>query len=352
MAERGLAAFLSVHPANVRYLTGFTGSSGFLLVGTDGAGLVTDFRYREQASEEVPDGLPVWIHGDGWREEVAARLPSVIGDSAPGDSRAVGFESDRMTVRDRERLEEAAPDARWSGVSGLVEDLRARKSDDEVERIRRAARLGDRVLETFLEEVAEGATETELAAELDYRLRLAGSEGVAFDTIVAGGPRSALPHARPSRRTLGEGDLLLVDFGARAEGYCSDMTRVFCLGPPEEWQRSLHRSVLRAQRAALDRVEPGVEAAAVDAAAREALEADGLADHFGHSAGHGIGLEVHEGPAVSRRSDDRLQEGHVITVEPGAYLEGRGGVRIEDDVVVRAGGAEVLTGFPRELREL
>lgn len=304
----------------------------------------------------MPDGLPVWIHGDGWTEEVAARLPDVTpdvtGEGASGAGARVGFESDRLTVRDRERLEEAAPDVRWSGVSGLVEELRVRKSDDEVERIRRAARLGDRVLEDFLDGVVEGASETELAAELDYRLRVAGSEGVAFDTIVAAGPRSALPHASPSDRELREGDLLLVDFGARVEGYCSDMTRVFCLGPPEEWQRSLHRSVLRAQRAALELVEAGVEAAAVDGAAREALEADGLAEHFGHSTGHGVGLEVHEGPAVSGRSDDRLQEGQVITVEPGAYLEGRGGVRIEDDVVVRPGGAEVLTGFPRELREL
>lgn len=308
----------------------------------------------------MPDGLPVWIHGDGWPEEVAARLPDVTsdvtsdvtGEGASAAGARVGFESDRLTVRDRERLEEAAPDVRWSGVSGLVEELRVRKSDDEVGRIRRAARLGDRVLEDFLDGVAEGASETELAAELDYRLRVAGSEGVAFDTIVAAGPRSALPHASPSDRELREGDLLLVDFGARVEGYCSDMTRVFCLGPPEEWQRSLHRSVLRAQRAALELVEAGVEAAAVDGAAREALEADGLAEHFGHSTGHGVGLEVHEGPAVSGRSDERLQEGQVITVEPGAYLEGRGGVRIEDDVVVRPGDAEVLTGFPRELQVL
>lgn len=341
-----------MHPANVRYLTGFTGSAGFLLVGPDGGGLVTDFRYREQASEEVPDGLPVWIHGDGWREEVAARLSDVTGEEASADGASVGFEGDRLTVRDRERLEEAAPDVRWSDVSGLVEEMRVRKSDDEVERVRRAARLGDRVLEAFLDGVAEGATEAELAAELDYRLRIAGSEGVAFETIVAAGPRSALPHASPSDRELREGDLLLVDFGARVEGYCSDMTRVFCLGTPKEWQRSLHRSVLRAQRAALELVEAGVEAAAVDGAAREALEEEGLAEHFGHSTGHGVGLEVHEGPALSGSSEDRLRAGNVVTVEPGAYLEGRGGVRIEDDVVVRSGGAEVLTGFPRELREL
>lgn len=352
MAERDLGALLSVHRANVRYLTGFTGSAGFLLVGPETAGLVTDFRYREQASVEARDGLSVWIHEEGWGEEVAHRLPDVLGEVGSGEPSRVGFESDRLTVRDRERLEEAAPDVAWFGVAGLVEDLRARKSASEVDEIRRAAKLGDRVLESFLDEVAEGATEAELTAELDYRLRLEGSEGVAFDTIVATGPRSALPHASPSERPLREGDLVLVDFGARTAGYCSDMTRVFCLGAAEEWQRSLHRSVLRAQRAALKAVEPGVDAAAVDAAAREALESDGLARHFGHSTGHGIGLEVHEGPTLSGRSDDRLQEGHVVTVEPGAYLEGRGGVRIEDDVAVRTDGAEVLTGFPRELREL
>lgn len=346
MDDRGLDAFLSVHPANVRYLTGFTGSSGFLLVGPEVAGLITDFRYREQAAEEVPDDVPVWIHEEGWREEVADRTAEVSGRGE------VGFESDRLTVRDRDELAEAAPDVRWRGVTGLVEELRARKSRDEVDRIRRAARLGDRVLESFLGTVEEGATEAELAAELDYRLRLAGSEGVAFDTIVAAGPRSALPHARPSDRPLAEGDLLLVDFGARTGGYCSDMTRVFCLGTPAEWQRSLHRSVLGAREAALEVIEPGVEASEVDAAARRALERDGLEEHFGHSTGHGIGLEVHEGPSLSGRSEDRLRRGHVVTVEPAAYLEGRGGVRIEDDVAVGADGPELLTRFPRQLRDL
>ena len=346
MDRRGLSAFLSVHAANVRYLTGFTGSSGFLLVGPGAAGLITDFRYREQAAEEVPDDLPVWIHEEGWRDEVAIRLSEV---GAPDE---VGFESDRLTVRARDELAGAAPEVRWRGVTGVVEELRQRKSEQEVDRIRRAAGLGDRVLEAFLGDVEAGATEAELAAELDYRLRLGGSEGVAFDTIVAAGPRSALPHARPSERPLAEGDLLLVDFGARVDGYCSDMTRVFCLGPPAAWQRSLHRSVLRAREAALEVIASGVEASEVDAAARRALERDGLEEHFGHSTGHGIGLEVHEGPSLSGRSEDRLREGNVVTVEPAAYLEGRGGVRIEDDVLVGARGAELLTGFPRDLREV
>lgn len=346
MAGQDLDAFLSGHPANVRYLTGFTGSSGYLLVGSRDAGLVTDHRYREQAAAETPDGLPVWIHGDGWREEVGERLTEMVGGGA------VGFEGDRVSVRDRDRLGEVAPRARWTAVTGLVEELRERKSPEEVDRIRRAARLGDRVLEEFLAEVDEGATEAGLAAELDYRLRLAGSDGVAFDTIVAAGPRSALPHARPTGRELREGDLLLIDFGARVQGYCSDMTRVFCLGPPSERQRSLHRAVAAAQQAALEAVEAGVEAAAVDAAARRALEERGLEEHFGHSTGHGIGLEVHEDPVLSGRSDGRLREGHVVTVEPGAYLAGRGGVRVEDDVVVRSDGPEVLTRSPRELREL
>lgn len=341
-----MGAFLSVYAPNVRYLTGFTGSSGFLLAGPDRAGLVTDFRYREQASDEVPADLPVWIAEDGWRSGVAERLASVRSGGA------VGFESDRMSVADRDRLEEAAPDVEWRGVEGWVEELRGRKTEGEVDRIRRAARLGDRVLRDVLGRVEAGASERELAAALDYRLRLAGSDGVAFETIVASGPRSALPHARPSDRELREGDLLLIDFGARVEGYCSDMTRVFCLGPPADWQRDLHRAVLRAQEAALEAVSAGTAAAAVDDAGREVLREAGLEEHFGHSTGHGIGLEVHEAPRLAESSEERLRDGHVVTVEPGAYLEGRGGVRIEDDVVVRTDGAELLTGFSRNLRPL
>lgn len=346
MSERGLAGFLSVHPPNVRYLTGFTGSAGYLVVGRERADLVTDARYREQAAGEAGDGVTVRVTDDGWRGEVAARLPSTSGEAA------VGFESDHVTVRGRERLGEEAPNVEWTAVEGLVDGLRERKEPEEVERIRSAARLGDRVLEAFLEEVREGKTEAELATELDYRLRRAGSEGVAFETIVAAGPRSALPHASPTERVVRRGDLLLVDFGARVRGYCSDMTRVFVLGEPEDWQRELHAAVLDALRAAVEAVGPGVDAAEVDAAARDSLEADDLAEHFDHSTGHGIGLEVHEGPSLSSRSDARLEPGHVVTVEPGAYLPGRGGVRLEEDVVVRDDGGEVLTGFSRNLRRL
>lgn len=345
MAEADLGGFLSLHPPNVRYLTGFTGSAGRLLLGPEGAGLVTDSRYRDQAAEEVPDELPVWIAGDGWREEVAARLSSV----ADGP---VGFERDRVTVRTREELAEAAPEVEWRGVERLVEDLREVKAEAEVDRIRRAASLGDRVLEDFLSAVEEGVTEAELAAELDYRLRRAGSDGVAFETIVAAGPRSALPHARPTARPLRAGDLVLVDFGARIDGYCSDMTRVFTLGPASRWQRELHEAVRGAQEAALEAIRGGVRAAAVDSAAREELSRADLAEHFGHSTGHGLGLEVHEAPSLSDRSEASLREGAVVTVEPGVYLSGRGGVRVEDAVLVREDGPERLTGFSRNLREL
>lgn len=288
----------------------------------------------------------MWVAEDGWEEEVAVRLPTVAGGGP------VGFESDRVTVLGRERLAEAAPGTEWRGVEGLVGDLRQVKSAGEIARIRRAASLGDRVLEEFLDLVEEGDTEAELAAELDYRLRRAGSEGVAFETIVASGPRSALPHARPSRRRVRAGDLLLVDFGARAGGYCSDMTRVFSLGPAPAWQRELHASVRRAQEAALEAIRAGVAAAEVDGAAREALDRAGLSEHFGHSTGHGLGLEVHEAPSLSDSSGASLREGTVVTVEPGAYLSGRGGVRIEDDVAVRAKGPERLTEFSRDLWEL
>lgn len=346
LAERELGGLLVTHLPNVRYLSGFTGSSALLLAAPAGVRLVTDSRYGEQAAEEAAEPARVRVARDG-------RLEAVAEAAAELEVRGrVAYESQHVTVRQREKLSERCPGLAWTGVEGLVESWRARKEPGEVERIRSAAELGDRVLEELLAVVEEGTTERALAAELDYRLRLAGSEGVAFDTIVAAGPRSALPHATPGARPLREGDLVLLDFGARVDGYCSDMTRTFVLGRASDWQREVHGAVRRAQAAAVEAVAPGVAASEVDEAAREVLREAGLEERFGHSTGHGLGLEVHEDPSLSRRSDATLDPGAVVTVEPGAYLPGRGGVRIEDDVSVEESGARSLTGFSRELREL
>lgn len=345
LASRELSGLVVSHPANLRYLSGFTGSSGLLVLTGSGALLLTDGRYEEQAADEAVEGVEVAVARNG--------LLDALGEvPLPGEAASrLGFEAEHVSVRSRERMGEELQ-ATWIATSGVVEGLRARKDEGELARIRRAAGLTSAALERVLAAVEEGMTERDLAAEVDYRLRRVGSGPPAFESIVAAGERSALPHARPSDRPLREGDLLLLDFGATCEGYCADLTRVAVLGRAADWQRRLHEAVDGARRAAVEAVRDGRPAREVDRAARDRLEADGWAEAFSHSTGHGLGLEVHEGPALSRRSDEILRRGNVVTIEPGVYLRGRGGIRLEDDVAVREDGGEVLTGAPRGIREL
>ena len=340
-----LDGLLVSHPPNVGYLSGFHGSAGFLVVRLDAALLLVDSRYREQAREEVASDIEIRLAEDGLVEGLSAAL-----EGADGGTR-MGFEAHRTTVRAARKLEEGAAGVEWVPAEDLVEELRAVKDAGEIRRLARAAEIGTGVLGGVLERVEEGVTEVELAAELDYRLRRAGSGPPAFESIVAAGPRSALPHARPTRRRLREGDLVLFDFGATVEGYCADMTRTAVLGPAAPWQREAHEAVRAARDAAVVAVEPGREAREVDREARAVLETRGTEGAYRHSTGHGIGLEVHEKPSLSSKSDEILREGNVVTIEPGVYLRGRGGIRLEDDVVV--GGEEpVLTDFRRDLPEL
>lgn len=344
LPEEELDALLVSHPPNFRYLTGFTGSAGLLLVDRERALLLVDSRYEGQARDEAGDGVEVRLAEDGLRDAVA--------DELSGDrSGVVGYEAHRVTVRDARRLEEESAGAEWRETGGIVEELRARKEPGEIELLREAARVASRALVEVLGLVEAGATEIEVAAELDYRLRRGGTGPPAFDSIVASGARSALPHARPSGREIREGDLVLFDFGATVEGYCSDVTRTVVVGRARPWQREVHEAVRAARGAALSAVEPGRPAADVDAAARAALEERSVEGAFGHSVGHGIGLEVHEKPSLSGRSDDILHAGNVVTIEPGVYLHGRGGVRLEDDVVVGE-RPEVLGHLSRDLVEI
>ncbi len=345
LRERGADGFLTLHGPNLLYLSGFSGSSGLLVVREASAFLITDSRYEIQAADEVAAGIEVRISGDG----LFAALSEV---ARSWSASRIAFEPTHVSVRALERLEEAAPDVDWDPVRGLVESLRLEKEPGEIERMRRAALVACSALEETLGRVAEGMSEMEITAELEYRLRAGGSEGPAFESIVAVGPRSALPHARPSDRRLREGDLLLLDFGAVVHGYRSDITRTVVAGRPADWQVAVHAAVRAAHDAALAVVRDGVAAAAVDAAARGSLNDAGYGEYFGHSTGHGLGLEVHEEPAVSRRSEAILRSGNVVTIEPGVYLPGRGGVRLEDDVCVEAAGARSLTAFPLDLREI
>jgi Xaa-Pro aminopeptidase len=346
VADRRLTGLLVTDMTNVRYLSGFTGSSGHLLLEPNRATLFTDFRYETQASEEIGPGVSLHVVADGTWDDLAAHLAA----SPPG--RRLGFEAGRLSVAEHGRLSAACDSVIWESTEGLVEGRRAVKDAAELETIAAAVDLADLVLEGFLPEIRPGIRELELAALLEYRLRAAGSGPLPFAPIVAFGERSALPHATPSDRALARGELVLLDFGARVDGYCSDMTRVFTAGPASAWQRDLHAAVLAACRAGVAAVSDRATGADVDGAARGVLASAGLAARFGHSTGHGVGLEVHEAPRLHRRETGRLEVGNVVTVEPGVYLPGQGGIRIEQVVVVESGGGHVLTRSSPELMEL
>src|SRR5918999_2893472 len=344
----GVDALLVTDLVNVRYLTGFTGSNAALLVHADGDGasrFCTDGRYRTQAAAEVPDLETV--------VDRASALELAKQVSTLGVER-LGFESDAVTVDAYDALAEAAGGVRMHRVPGLVQRLRAVKDAVEVEALRRACAVGDAALADLLDEggLRPGRTEREVALDLEDRMRRHGAAGPAFETILAAGANSAVPHHRPTAAELRRGDLVKLDFGALVDGYHSDMTRTVVLGRPADWQRELHALVTEAQAAGRAALAPGAEVTAVDAAARGVVERAGRGEEFVHGLGHGVGLQIHEAPYVGKTGTGTLSAGMVVTVEPGVYLVGRGGVRIEDTLVVRDDGPELLTHTTRELLHL
>ncbi len=347
MAADGLDALAVSSLANIRYLTGFSGTSALVLVTGGAVHFLSDFRYRDQAQSEVGELARVRIEPGGLWER-AVKLLGV----EPGIGR-VGYEAHVLTAREAQRLEESQRPWEIVPAGELVEALRASKGPEEVEAIRRAAAVATRALAATLPQVRPGRTELEVAALLEGELRRGGSEWYPFPTIVASGPRTALPHARTGDRVIAPGDLLLLDFGAVVDGYCSDLTRTFVVGAEAtDEQAAVHGLVARGQAAALAGLRAGLTGRQADALARDVIAAEGRGDAFGHSLGHGIGLEVHEAPRLAATAEEILPAGAVVTVEPGVYLEGWGGVRIEDDVVLRPGGADLLTDFPREMLRL
>jgi len=327
---------------NIRYITGFTGDNALLLITPSGQTLFTDPRFTIQASEECT--CPVKIHSKG-------PLDQAVADSIRRKKlKRIGFEAPRLAYDAYLRLKQALPlGATLKPLTGVVERLRMIKSADEIARIRRSVLTNSRALEKTLRSITPGISEAAVAAELEYRMRGLGGEKAAFDTIVAAGERSALPHARPTSRKLVPDELLLIDMGTCQDGYMSDMTRMFYLGKPSKRVTQLYDAVHQAQLAAIDAVRPGVTAAHVDRKARRVLDLAGYGKAFVHSTGHGLGLEIHEPPRVGRRDKTRLEAGMVITIEPGAYVRGFGGVRIEDTVLVTQKGCEVLTPTTKEL---
>ena len=351
-----LDLLLVTHAANVFYLTGFRGSAGMLLVGPREATLIVDARYVTAARRVLVDasapGEPIVLaEVESSYEETLCELLRARG------SCRLGIETDHMTVARYDWIERtlAGSGVELHRTSGLVEASRLVKDSREVATLRAA---GDRISDVMAEMLAglrPGRRERDVAADIDWAVRRAGFEGPAFETIVASGPNSALPHARPGNRELAAGDLVLLDFGGVHEGYCVDLTRVATLGPPLPRAAAWHDAVRAAHAAALAAVRAGVPAGEVDGAARCALADRGLGDAFGHGTGHGLGIEVHEAPRIGKRratdapEDVRLVPGMVITVEPGVYLPGEGGVRLEDDVVVTETGHELLTNVPLDL---
>ncbi len=349
LAERQLDGLLVSHIPNLRYLTGFSGSSGWLLLDGDRAIFVTDGRYETQAQEELPDhaGFELLV----LREKVLAGLAERAAHEFAG--RRLGFEAIHLAVDQWERLRDDDGTVDWLGALGLVEDVRAQKDEDEIELIRKAAEIAAAALADTLPLVQPGTREVDIAAELEYRMRRHGAEGAAFETIVASGERSALPHAATSERQVQEGDLLLIDFGARWRGYCSDLTRTFVVGQADARQQEIYDLVLAAHEAACSALRDGALGSEVDGAARQSFDAAGLEERFPHSTGHGLGLEVHEGPRLGRQSEEPLRPGTVVTVEPGLYFPEWGGIRIEDDLVVTTEGATALVSLEKHrLRSL
>jgi Xaa-Pro aminopeptidase len=337
--------FLTTHLPNVRYLCGFTGSSAALALAPSGSVLFTDGRYTEQARAEVVGARVAIV-----RKSALVAAAEWVRKRTGRKKLVMGIEGDHLTVASRALLMRTLSSrVRLCHTAGAVERLRMLKDPEELAQIRAAARVGASLFEVALRKARPGVTEVALAAEMEYAARRAGAEGMSFSTIVAAGPRSALPHAHPSTARVPRNGFVLFDFGVILAGYCSDMTRTICVGRPTAAARRLYQAVLEAQLAAIAAVRPGVAVGEVDRAARSVLRGAGLARYFTHSTGHGVGLEIHEVPRVAAGQQERLQPGMVITVEPGVYLAKRGGVRIEDMVVVTGSGCEVLTSTSKEL---
>jgi Xaa-Pro aminopeptidase len=339
-------ALLVSHPANIRYLCGFSGSAGLLLVGSSQATFFTDSRYTFQAREEVTSAK-IQIAKNGIVRAVGDLLRKGKGQPL------VGYSASHLTVAQKQALQAASGGrVRWLQDASVVERLRAVKDREELGRMREAAELTSEVCRRALPWIKPGVSELELAGKMELAMKQLGASGPCFDTIVASGARSAWAHAKPTSKALKKSELVVLDHGAILRGYCSDMTRTVFLGRAPQKVRRLYGAVLEAQAAAKRAIRPGITAGEVDDAARGVLKRYGWASYFTHSTGHGLGLEVHEMPRLGRGEKFVLQEGMVLTVEPGVYVEGLGGIRIEDDVVVTASGAVDLTTAPRDLTEL
>lgn len=341
LSGEGLDALLVSEPLHIRYLSGFSGDSGLALVGPQQTFLITDFRYEEQARIQAP-GAQLLIAKDGFVEKMAELSPEVTGHR-------IGFEEAHLPYKTYKKLREHLSHAEWIAQDGLVERLSIVKDAQEIAHIREAVRIADRVFEQIVPLLRPGIAEREIAAEMEYAIRKHTPEGPSFEAIVASGPRSSMPHASVTDRKIRSGDLVILDFGAISGGYASDVTRTLAIGTPTAEQRKIHEIVLHAQEAALAAAKADMSCSELDRVARTIVEHAGYGPQFGHSLGHGVGLNVHEQPRISSKSEHILKPGMVVTIEPGIYLPGWGGVRIENLVVIHQNGCENLTTAPKQL---
>lgn len=343
LAAQRIDAILVTDLTHMRYLTGFSGSNGALLLRKDLSAVVTtDGRYVTQIAEEVPDIKAV----------IQRNVGGNLLESLEGPQR-VGFESSFVSVEQFKKLEEACPeDVTLVPVSGVIEKQRETKDSFELEQLEKVALLANNALEDMLEagELAIGRTERQVAADLEYRMRKAGSERVSFDTIVASGPNSAMPHHGADDRVIESGDLVTIDFGAHLRGFNSDMTRTFVMGELTDFAKEIYNVVLKSQLAGVAAATPGTALVDVDRACREVIEEAGYGEYFVHSTGHGIGLHVHEGPSAASTGKGHLEENMTLTIEPGIYIPGKGGVRIEDTLIITSGAPKIITPSSKELR--
>ncbi len=337
-------ALLVIRPENRRYMTGFTGSSGFVLISEDHAVLLTDFRYVEQATSQAPD-FRIVKHG----VKMVDTLREVLAEMG---ARALGFEKDVVTYKQHETFASELEGVKLVPLEGLVEKLRMVKDEAEIEKIQRAEALGDAAFSHIIKVMRPGMTEIEVALEMEWFMRRNCAERLGFDIIVASGPNGAMPHAVATDRRLVPGELVVLDFGAVVDGYRGDTTRTVALGRAPDDGRRIYDIVLRAQQAALDGITAGMKGDEAHAIAQRIIDEAGYGEHFGHGLGHGVGLAVHEEPRLAPSSSAELAPGMVVSVEPGIYLPGKLGVRIEDLVVVDEKGVRNLTRSPRQLIEV
>ena len=344
MPASRLDGVLAYSNENRRYLSGFTGSTGFVVIGKNIAGFITDFRYMEQAAKQC-NGFEIVIQSNNLMEKIAETLRKA-------GIRRLGIEEDFMTVGFCEDLKRALPGIELLPARSIFAKLRITKDASEVESIRKAADIADEAFKQLLGYIKPGLRETEVALELEYYMRKNGASATSFDSIVASGVRSSLPHGVASEKIIKTGEFLTLDFGCVYNGYCSDMTRTVFIGKAAEKHRRIYDLVLKAQVAALEGIKPGVTGKSVDRIARDIISAEGFGEYFGHGLGHGVGLAVHEDPRLSVLGENILEAGMIVTDEPGIYIPDFGGVRIEDLVLVTEKGAETLSKSPKELIEL